>query len=312
MMFKRILHNWHVKVICLVIAMVLVFFTRANALKQEPVVVFLETITNNNYTFTESLPTRVTLTLKGEESEIAKVPVDDISVYIDASAIEEDGTYQLPILINQDKVLRITDKVEITVSPVSITTTIEQKVTKYLSVDSVITGIPAHGYELNSRFINPRVISVTGPKTHMEMLESIRTEAVDVTGKDRDFVTRVKLNSSDTLLLFPEGHFVEFQGIITETSAVKVVENVNIAIKDLKDDLEVEGELPQISVNVEGKLLSLQNFTKNNVSLTINLADISTPGIYEVPITYWTPKYAHVYDKSRDVVTVRVVKKVAP
>jgi len=310
-MFKRILHNWHVKVICLVIAMVLVFFTKANALKEEPVVVFLETITNNNYTFTESLPSRVTLTLKGEESEITKVPVDDLVAYIDASKITKDGVYELPILIKQDGVLEFTDKVEISVFPISITTKVEEKVTKYLNVESVITGIPAHGYELNSRFINPRVISVTGPKKHMEALDSISTEPVDLTGKDSDFVTRVKLDSSDSLLLFPEGNFVEFQGIITETSVVKVLENVNIAIKDLKEGLEVVSELPQISVNVEGKLLSLQNFSKNNVSLTINLKSIELPGTYEVPINYWTPKYAHVYDKSRDTVVISVRKKVS-
>lgn len=308
-MFKRVFNNWHVKVICLVIAMVLVFFTKANALKEEPIVVFLDTITNANYTFTESLPTRVTLTLKGEESEIAKIPVNDLVTFIDASGIKEDGVYQLPIQIRQDKVLNITDKVEISVSPVSITAKIEQKITKYLNVESVITGIPAHGYELSSRFINPRVISVVGPKTHMEALEFIYTEPVDLTDKDRNFTTRIKLDSSDSLLIFPEGHFVEFQGIITETSVVKVVENVNIAVKDLKDNLKIDGDLPQISVNVEGKLLSLQEFSKNNVSLTINLTEITEPGIYQVPITFWTPKYAHVYDKSRDIVTISVVNK---
>ncbi|MGL1890250.1 MAG: CdaR family protein [Spirochaetaceae bacterium] len=309
MRITRILHNWHVKVLCLIIAMLLVFFTRANALKEEPVVVFLEAITNNNYTFTNPLPERVTLILKGEESEIQKVPISDIIAYIDASDIVEDGTYQLPILIRQEKVFGQTQNVEITVSPIFITAVIEQKMTKYLRVESIITGIPAHGYEISSRFVHPKVISVTGPKSHLQDLETIQTEPVDVTGKDTDFTTRVKLSRSDSRLSFPEGEFVDFQGIITETSSIKILENVNIAIKELSASLEVTSELPQVSVNVEGKLLSLQNFTKSNISLTLYLSDITAPGIYDVPLTYWTPKYAHVYDKSVDIVTIVVKRK---
>ena len=98
---------YDVKVICLVIAMVLVFFTRANSLKEEPVVVFLEKVTNENFTFTETLPTRVTIMLKGEEAEIKKVPVDDLVAYVDISRIDSDGIYQLPIQIKQDRVLNV-------------------------------------------------------------------------------------------------------------------------------------------------------------------------------------------------------------
>lgn len=309
MIFKRILHNWHVKVISLIIALFLVFFTKANALKEEPVVVDLVTITNNNYTFTESLPQRVTLMLKGEDSEIQKVPVNDIVAYIDASEIIKDGVYTLPILIKQDGVYTTTQNVEISVYPVTIKAKIEEKVVKYLRVESLITGIPAHGYELTSRFINPGVISVSGPRQHMEKLESIETEPIDLSGKNSDFKSRVRLDLSDPLLSFPEGEFVDFQGIIGETTVVKVVENVNIAVKELRADLELYTELPQVSVNVEGTLLMLQDFTKNNVSLTINLSEITEPGVYNVPITFWTPKYVHVYDKSMDSVQVSVKLK---
>ena len=190
-----------------------------------------------------------------------------------------------------------------------IKTKIEEKITQYLRVDTLITGIPAHGYELDSRFINPGVISVSGPRSHIEALENIFTEAVDLSGKNSDFNTRVRLDKSDSLLTFPQGEFVDFKGIISETSVVKVVENVNIAIKELSQDLEVVSELPQISINVEGKLLSLQNFSKTNVSLIINLSEIRVPGVYTVPITYWAPKYAHVYDKSMDSVTVEIERK---
>ncbi len=309
MLFKMIMRNWHVKVICFVIAMILVFFTRANSLKEEPVVVFLDTRTNNNYTFTESLPSRVTLTLKGEESEIKKVLIDDLSAYIDASTIDSDGVYTLPVLINQNNVFGKTENVEITVNPPFIKTTIEEKITKYLRVESVITGIPAHGYELNSRFVNPAVMSVSGPRSHLQDISSIKTDPVDVTGKISDFILRVKLNKSDPLLSFPEGEFVEFRGIISETSAVKVIENVNIAAKGLRGDLEIDGELPQITVNVEGKLLSLEDFTKNNIALTINLEEIKKPGSYEVPVSHWTPRFAHVFNKSRDTITIVIKKK---
>jgi len=309
---EKIVHNWHVKVICIVISMVLVFFTRANSLKVESVILFLNAKTNNNYTFTQSLPSRVTVFLKGEESEIKKIVIDDLFVYIDASKITKKGVYTLPILIDQDKILGQTSSVEITVSPLSITMHLEEKITKYLSVYSVITGIPSHGHEISSWFINPAVISVAGPVSHLQDLQGIYTEPIDVTGKNQDFTSRVRINRDDKLLSFPEGEFVEFKGEIQETSAVKVIDNVNIAAKGLVDSLEIVGELPQISVNVEGKLLSLEDFSKTNIALSINLDFIDEPGEYEVPITYWTPRYAHVFNKSKDSIKITVDTKIKP
>ena len=310
MTLKKIVNNWHVKVICIVIAMVLVFFTRANSLKVESVIVFLNTKTNNNYTFSQWLPSRVTVYLKGEESEIKKVVIDDLFIYIDARGITDTGVYTLPILIDQDKILGQTSNVEITVAPLTITTHLEKRITKYLSVDSVITGIPAHGHEISSWFVNPVVISVAGPESHLKDLQSIKTSPIDITGKGQNFITRVRINRDDKLLSFPEGEFVEFKGEIQESSVVKVIDNVNIAAKGLNSSLEIVGDLPQISINVEGKLLSLEDFTKTNIALSINLDFIDKPGEYEVPITYWTPRYAHVFNKSKDSIKITVVKKV--
>lgn len=309
MFFKKLLHNWHVKVICLMLSMILVFFTKLNSLKEEPVVVLLDVRTNNNYTFTESIPSKVTLRLRGEESEIDKISLDDLRAYIDVRSIDKEGIYTIPIQIDQSKIIGKTNDLEITVNPVSITTSIEEKITKYLRIESVITGIPAHGYEITSHFTNPAVISVTGPKSHLTVIDSIKTEPVIVTGKNSDFDIRVKLDRADTLLSFPEGDYVEFKGLVSETSAVKVIENVNIAVKELNEKLAIKGEIPQITVNVEGKLLALESFTKSNIALTINLKEFTEPGIYEVPVTHWTPRIFHIFNKSQDKITVELIKK---
>lgn len=309
MVFKKLLHNWHVKVICLMLSMILVFFTKLNSLKEEPVVVLLDVKTNNNYTFTESIPSKVTLKLRGEESEIDKISLDDLGAYLDVRSIDDEGIYTLPIQIDQSRIIGKTDNLEITVNPVSITASIEEKITKYLRIESVITGIPAHGYEITSHFTNPAVISVTGPRSHLTEIDSIKTEPVIVTGKNSDFDIRVKLDRADTLLSFPEGDYVEVKGLVSETSAVKVIENVNIAVKGLSSNLVIKGEIPQITVNVEGKLLSLEDFTKSNIALTINLSELTEPGVYEVPVSHWTPRIFHIFNKSQDIITLELIKK---
>lgn len=306
MLLKKLLHNWHIKVICLVLAVILVFFTRMNSLKVEPVVAILDVRGNSNYTFTESIPSKVTLRLRGEEREISKISLDDLSAYIDVSKVQKSGVYTLPIKIDKSGLLGESDSIEITVSPVSITAAIEEKITKYLRVDSVIAGIPAHGYEITSHFVNPTTISVTGPKSHLSELQSIQTEPVIVTGIDSDFKVRIKLDRADTLLSFPEGDYVEFRGLVSETSAVKVIENVNIAVKDLNPKLEVANEIPQISVNVEGKLLALEEFTKSNIALTVSLEEYNEPGTYLVPVKHWTPREFHIFNKSLDTIVVEL------
>lgn len=308
MIFKKLLHNWHIKAICLVIAVILVFFTRMNSLMEEPVVVLLDVRENSNYTFTESIPSKVTLRLRGESSEIEKVSLDDLKAYIDVSKVNKEGVYTLPIKIDSAALSGKSEAIEISVSPVSITATIEEKITKYLRVESAIAGIPAHGYEITSHFVNPATISVTGPKSHLSELESIKTEPVIVTGKNADFKLRIKLDRADTLISFPEGDYVEFRGMVSETSAVKVIENVNIAVKELNPQLDISNEIPQVTVNVEGKLLALEDFTKNNIALTINLSEYSEPGTYLVPVKHWTPREFHIFNKSLDTIVIELVE----
>ena len=309
MRLKDIFNHWHIKAICFVISLFLVFFTRSNSLSEKPMVVFLEARTNDTYTFTESIPSRVNIILKGEASEIQKVDIDDISTYIDASKIYRDGSHDLPVIVRYDNSFGKKPKVEIQVSPLIINVKLEEKITKHLRVESVITGIPSHGYEIKSHFSNPATIRVSGPKSFLEFMESIKTYPVDVTAKNSDFKQRVKLNGGDSRISFPEGEFVELDGQVTETSVSKVIENVNIAAKSLISNLQIRGELPQISVNVEGKLLLLEDFSKNNIALTVNLEHIIEPGRYEVPILHWTPKYAHIYNKSPDKITIDVIVK---
>lgn len=303
-------HHWYIKMICLSLAGAVVFFYHSNVRYEEDFYVPLKILTNENYTFTGEIPSRVKLTLKGPTKEdLNEILASEISVTVDTTKITDAGVYNLPVKINRDTYFDKSRGIEIRVTPNKIPVTLETKLTKYLKVKAVISGIPAHGYKLDNYYINPEYVSVSGPWTHLSEINSIETEPVRFSGNTDDFSVRVKLNSTDKLLSFPEGNFVEFNGIIIQTKAVKTIENVSPEIIGLKESLMVEEEVVTTEVRVQGKLLTLDSFTKEDLIFRLDLSDITQPGIYTLPVIITTGRDFTVLKSSLEEVTLTIKEK---
>lgn len=85
------------------------------------------------------------------------------------------------------------------ISPNRVAIKLETVEEKRIPVKTLIEGKLADGYEIYSETIIPQTINVRGPSSHLQKLENIATEAIDISGQRSDFVAKqVPINISKT------------------------------------------------------------------------------------------------------------------
>jgi YbbR domain-containing protein len=64
--------------------------------------------------------------------------------------------------------------------PPNVLIRLEEVVERYLPVDPTLSGSPAEGYEIATKKAVPNKVAVSGPKSLLQSMESVGTEAFDV------------------------------------------------------------------------------------------------------------------------------------
>ena len=150
-------------------------------------------------------PSHVTVTIRGTSEEIFSVLEEDISVKADFSSHGTEGSFREPIVVSSKGTAAERGNLEIHIDPGDVVIRQEKKVTRTLLVDPTLTGFPSMGYELSQYFVSPSSITVVGPRSVVESLESLSTEAIDLSGKFEDFTSMSRLVYPSGLIYFPGG-----------------------------------------------------------------------------------------------------------
>ncbi len=90
-----------------------------------------------------------------------------------------------------------------TISPSSLTFRFDERMTLPLPVTVPTRGEVAFGFEVREIVVEPAVITLSGAKPDLETLEEVKTKALDLTGRERDFAEILQLDLG-TLRVRPE------------------------------------------------------------------------------------------------------------
>ena len=298
--------NWPAKIISLVAAIILFLFYRATNLEERFFSVPLNIILNESYAVTSSVPSSVKVSLRGSEENIFLILEDDIEVYADFSEHASEGQFRAPVKFRKTGSAKNIEELEISLDPPEIILELERKISKPVNIEPLLTGFPQKGYELDQYILSTEVAVVEGPASHVEQLEYIQTEEIDLEGRNEDFYVRTRLNVQDPYLSFPSGDTVGFQGVITERIILKTVEDVGLIYIDLPLDLNVSGSENLGSIRVQGKQLVLESTSSDDFSLIADCSDIPGPGEYNVEVSPIVPSGVAVLSFSPDNLDISV------
>jgi len=280
---RRVFENWPAKVIALAVAVVVVLLSDIAGVGERYFSVPLELRLSESLVPGEPYSNRVRVILRGDEEEIFRVLEDDILAHADFSGHEQDGVYRVPIELRKQGTALDVDALEITVEPLTITVTLEEKLISSIEVVPNLIGFPPPGYELTDYRLSPTQVAVVGPRSRVEGLTSILTEVIDLARRQEDYSVRIRLEKPDELLDFPGGDVVDFRALITETVVQSIFEDVEITIIDLDPTFRVVSPLQTGTIRVQGKQLDLEGIPDARVSIIVDASSVDQPGTYELP-----------------------------
>ncbi|WP_455382165.1 CdaR family protein [Salinispira pacifica] len=307
-LLQRLAQNWPVKILAVAAAVLLFFFNQLSRLEVRYFSVPLQLVLPTGLVPGAPYLSKVRVTLRGESDAIFRVLEEDVEAYADFSSHTSEGVYKEPIQIRKKGTALNIDPLEITVEPLDVTVTLERRVSKSLEVVPSLKGFPPPGYQLAKYSLKPSTVEVVGPRSHVDKIESIHTEDIDLTGRVEDFTVQVRLNLGDPLLRLPGGNVVEFRGVIQESVVLQTFDQANVVVVNLPPGLSVQGELPTGSIRVQGKQVELEAIKPDQVRLVADASGITRPGTYTLPARPDLPSGILVlrYEPSR--ITINVVR----
>ena len=121
---------------------------------------------------------------------VRTVPIDLTGVHPGMAAFEvTPGMFALPRGV---RVARI--------SPAKISLSVERLTRKQVPVRVRLAGVPATGYTVVGTLVSPDKVEVVGPASRVEHLESLWTEAVDVSALSQPMTREVRLAAADDMV----------------------------------------------------------------------------------------------------------------
>ena len=185
---------------------------------------------------------------------------------------------------------------------------LERKISRTVMIEPQLTGFPAKGYELDQYILSTEVAVVEGPASHVEQLEFIQTEEINLDERSADFYVRTRLDVTDPYLTFPSGDSVGFQGVITETIILKSFEDIGLIYIDLPPELNIAGTEVTGSIRVQGKQLLLESTATQDFSLLADCSDVTGPGRWEIEVTPIVPAGLAVLRYTPDKLEINVLE----
>jgi YbbR domain-containing protein len=280
----RAMENWPAKIIALGLAIVVVILNNLSEVGERYFLVPLDLRLSDSVVPGEEFTNRVRVRLRGDEDQIFEIEEDDISAYADFSEHTTDGVYREPILIERTGTALDVEALEITVEPINVTVQLAEKLVKSVEVAANIVGFPPPGYELSDYRISPTNVTIEGPRSRIDDISQVLTEAIDLSGRTDDFTESIRLTRPDPLVRFPGGIVVDFRALIAESVVQRVYEPVDISVLDLDPGLTVGSPIPSGSIRVQGRQLDLDTVAVDRIGLVVDASRISEPGTYQVAV----------------------------
>ncbi|MFW6252323.1 MAG: YbbR-like domain-containing protein [bacterium] len=298
--------HWPVKILALAVAVLLFFFNQILSLDETVLQLDLEVQTADHLAVADEHAESVRVRVRGEQSIVQSLSPSDFRAVVRAGEESATGRYNLPVHVERRSSAVDYGPLDFVVEPDTIQVTLDERRSGTVRVVPDVEGFAARGYELVESFVTPAEVEIEGPRRHVEGIETVETETVDLSGRTNSFSTRLALRSPNEFIEFSGGATIEYRAVFRERIETFTMAGVSVDTVNLFPDLNLSGidELP--SLQIEGPLLELEVLTREEVDVTADLGRITEPGTYTVPLEVELPERLSLIQITPEEVTVTV------
>ena len=154
----------------------------------------------------------------------------------------------------------------VSVSPTSFKLVVDQVVTRTVPVDVNIVKDPGDFWSADRGLITvePRLVQVRGASGLVDTIKSIRTEPIDLTGINRDYRGKVRLEIPTDIKVNPAS--VQLSIPIQARSDSKTLKGVRMAVRDCPEGFSCVPIPPTYNIHLEGPKKILSELDSNTIS----------------------------------------------
>jgi YbbR domain-containing protein len=196
---ENLLENWSLKTTAIFLAMILWLLVRGEPGPERVVAVPLEVQLPRHMEITNEPPTTVEVTMRGAafSNMLFSQPLPNCVVDLQGAA---EGEHVIKMSPGNVRVPKGSGIEVLQVNPARIVIVLQQTVSKEVPVTVPIRGTPAQGFEIYSKQIIPPSVIISGPRSHIERINEISTEAVSINDQRQSSRFFVSLNLKDNFV----------------------------------------------------------------------------------------------------------------
>ena len=302
----RFLERLPVKIICMALALGVYILFRVSTLTERQISLPLKVLTSQDFVVSSEYPRTVNVTMRGEDEEIKSVLSSDIEVFVDLRSLRENGKYEVPVELSRKGSALEVEALELVSRPRELVISQERRTIKSLTVEPDLYGFPSSGFELTQYFVSPSTVTAVGPESQMAELEALKTELIDLSGRNRDFSLVTRIIPPSSQISIPGGQILEFRGVIEEIILTETFEEMEVVMLDLSADFKLANALPKVSMTVQGSQLAVEGTRPGELTFFIDGSDIQAPGAYTLPLRVDVPSGLAVLELEPQEVVIEV------
>lgn len=278
-----VFNNWHVKVLSLIAAILIVYFNSINTLEERVLAVPLEARLSADYLPIEQIPASVRITLRGESDDIVNITNEDIAAFVDFSSFRSSGSHSAAVQVERKQNALTVDPLQITSEPTQISIDLAERAVREVEVRADVRGALAVGYELTQVSIDPSPVTISGPINALDNLTEVTTQRISILNHSSSSTTKAQLITPAPYVEFPNGDSVTVVFQINEVPITRRIEGVLATLVNVDSRFVTEYEIGTSFIMARG-LPSELDALEQEVVLSADAAPISIAGQYRLPL----------------------------
>ncbi|GHV13994.1 hypothetical protein FACS189491_09730 [Spirochaetia bacterium] len=305
-LLARTAENWPIKVLSIALAIILFVFHRNSTLESRSFSTPLRIEHSTSLIPASSYTRTIRVSLRGDKNSINSILEDDIEAYIDLQKYETEGLYRIPVQFRKDGTAQEVEPLEITVEPMEISLELDRRLSKLLPLTATFRGSIEEGYDLAFQTLTPNQVTVEGPLRLLTNVTELRTDEIDLSGRNADFSLMVNILNPNPLLVIRGNRMTEFWGAVQSRVSVRNIEGLPITVQGLDPRFTAEPDVKLGSVRIEGSQAELDFFVPPDTFLTVDASAIDREGIYTLPLDAPLPSELNLVRSDPEELTLTV------
>lgn len=283
---KKITHNWHIKLIAVILAFILWLYVENLKEREYSLSVPLETRNiPADYIVSNEVPISVNVVLKGKESRLSLIDENVIIAYVDLKHDTEGGKRSIVRIDKNSVPPRISIK---EINPRVVDISVEKMQEKLVRIIPVIIEEPPDGYVFQDVIVSPGHVPIQGPESKMNGIDSIYTEDIGIGNLTETTVKEVGINLPFTKISLVNNEVVRVKIVIIEKFVLKRIYGVQVVPINVGEDFNAKIGDAATSVLIKIPKRIERSISREKLGLYVDCVDIDEPGTFPLLIHFET------------------------